>query len=439
MKRNFRAFMALMVFMSCTITTSAKYKEAPDYTKYVNPYIGTAFTGHTFPGACFPLGMMQPGPQTGNFGWQYSAGYVYSDTLINGFSQNRMNGTGGADLGDLLIQPFSGNRRNDFNSRFDKAREKASPGYYEVRLTDNDVDVKITASPHVAFYQCKFSKGKSQNLFVDFQSGQIGVKSFLPVHILESEVKIENNRIISGYTRRKRWVDRVYYFVIEFDKPIVKKELLEKNDPREKAPRYIFSFDNKDGETLNVKIAMSSTSVENAKKNMAAEVRGWNFNKVQKIAQKEWNKLLSRVRIEGSDDQKASFYTGIYHLYVQPNNIADVGGTYVGPNNKVSKSTAGKFYSTWSQWDIFRAAFPLYTIISPEVIPDFINSMLDFSEQQGHLPVWSLWGQEAYIMIANHSVPMVVDAYLKGFRGFNVQRAYNEVKKTLTKSHKKSN
>jgi len=129
----------------------------------------------------------------------------------------------------------------------------------------------------------------------------------------------------------------------------------------------------------------------------------------------EWNKYLSRIQIGGTDAQKTNFYTALYHLFIQPNNIADVDGRYVGPNRQISQSSGGKFYSTWSQWDIFRAAFPLYTIVSPELIPEFINSMLDYSEQQGHLPVWALWGQETYTMIGSHSVPMVVDAYLKGF------------------------
>lgn len=146
------------------------------------------------------------------------------------------------------------------------------------------------------------------------------------------------------------------------------------------------------------------------------------------------------MTIDGSEADKENFYTSMYHLFIQPNNIADVDGKYTGPNREVSQSPTGKFYSTWSQWDIFRAAFPLYTILTPELIPDFINSMLDYSEQQGHLPIWSLWGQETYTMIGNHSVPMIVDAYLKGFTGFDPERAYNEIRRSLTESsHYKSN
>src|SRR5690606_19493199 len=167
---------------------------------------------------------------------------------------------------------------------------------------------------------------------------------------------------------------------------------------------------------------------------------GWDFESVLQDAKKGWNSYLAKVKIEGSEDDKVNFYTSMYHLYIQPNNIADVDGKYTGPNRKVSQSPNGKYYSTWSQWDTFRAAFPMYTILTPELIPDFVNSMLDYSEQQGHLPIWSLWGQETYTMIGNHSVPMIVDAYLKGFTGFDPERAYNEIRRSLTESsHYKSN
>ena len=408
-----------------------------DLTQYVDPFIGTAFTGHTFPGATFPLGMMQPGPQTGNFSWEYCSGYVHGDSLIQGFNQNRLNGTGCIDLGDLLVQPFSGDTRSDYSSHY--VTEEASPGYYAVRLTDNEVGVKVTTSPHVAFYQYDFEKGKKANVFVDFQSGLVWTKDRVHTHILENAVNVEDEYTISGYTQCQEWVKRSYYFVIKFDKPIASKEELAKQDPREKAPRYVLSFDLQDETPLNMKIAMSSTSVEGAKKNLEAEVPAWDFEAVHTSATQEWNKYLSKASIEGTDEQKTNFYTAIYHLFIQPNNIADVDGKYVGPNRQISQSSSGKFYSTLSQWDTFRAAFPLYTILAPEIIPALVNSMLDFSEQQGHLPIWALWGQENYTMVANHSVPMIADAYLKGFTGFDTERAYNEVKKSLTVSHPKSN
>lgn len=424
--------------LSCTNKGSSEVDAGGDYTQYVNPFIGTAFTGHTFPGATFPLGFMQPGPETGNYSWDYCSGYFYDDDRINGFSQNRLNGTGIVDLGDLLIQPFSGDVREDLSSRFNKSSEKATPGYYGVELTDNEVKVEVTTSPHVAFHRYTYNTQKEANVLTDFQSGLVWSKDRAAIHVLDNEVNFEGDRTITGYTTRTEWVRRTYYFVIEFDKPILSKETLDKRDPREKAPRYILNFDMDGDNVLNMKVAMSTTSIKGAKANLAAEVTHWDFDKVYADAKNEWNKYLSRVQVEGSQNDKVNFYTSLYHLYIQPNNMADVDGSYVGPNRDVSKSPTGKYYSTLSQWDTFRAAFPMYTILSPEIIDDLVNNMLEFSEQQGHLPIWALMGQETYTMVGNHSVPMVVDAYLKGFNGFDTERAYNEIKKSLTQGKHKN-
>lgn len=420
--------------VSCTPAQQDKESEK-DFTQYVNPFIGTAFTGHTFPGATYPLGMMQPGPETGNFSWDYCSGYVYDDDRITGFTQNRLNGTGGIDLGDLLMQPFSGEKRDDLSSGFDKATEKASPGYYAVELNDNGVNVEITTAPHVAFHRYTFTEGEPANLLADFQSGLVWTADRIFTHILDNEVTFESDRMITGCTHRREWVERTYYFAIEFDKPIISSEQLEPRDPREKAPRYILTFDMQDDPTLQMKIAMSTTGVEGAKKNLAAEVNGWDFNEVHQNAKEAWNNYLSRVEIEGTQDDKVNFYTSIYHLYIQPNNIADVDGRYVGPSREIAQSTTGKHYSTLSQWDTFRAAFPMYTILSPEIISDLVNTFVDYSGQKGHLPIWALMGQETYTMISNHSISMIVDAYLKGFDGFDAERAYEEIKKTITESN----
>lgn len=413
-----------------------------DPAQYVNPFIGTAFTGHTFPGATYPLGMMQPGPETGNFSWDYCSGYFYDDERINGFSQNRLNGTGIVDLGDLLMQPFSGEVRDDLSSSFHKSSEQASPGYYAVELIDNEVQVEVTTSPRVAFHRYTFTHegDKPVNVLADFQSGLVWSADRFHTHVLDHEVQFESDRVITGYTRRREWVERTYYFVIEFDHPIVSKEELPLRDPREKAMRHVLQFDLQEGDILHMKVAMSTTGVEGAKANLTAEVPGWDFDAVHRSAREAWNGYLSRVQIEGTDDDKANFYTSLYHLYIQPNDIADVNGRYVGPTRQIEQSSTGKYYSTLSQWDTFRAAFPMYTLLSPEIVDDLVNSMLEFSEQKGHLPIWALMGQETYTMIGNHSIPMIVDAYLKGFDGFDAERAYNEIKRSLTQSkHPKSN
>lgn len=424
----------MLLALSCTNKSGTATIGDTDFTQYVNPFIGTAFTGHTFPGATYPLGMMQPGPETGNFSWDYCSGYFYDDERIHGFSQNRLNGTGCVDLGDLLMQPFAGEKRADLSSRFDKSTEKASPGYYAVELAENEVKVEITTTPHVAFHRYTFAKDKPAHVLADFQSGLVWQKDRLYTHVLDNEVTFENDHTITGHTRRREWVERTYYFVIEFDKPIVSSEKLAQQDPREKAPRYILDFDMGDDTTLHMKIAMSTTGIEGAKANLAAEAADKEFDQVHQEAKDEWNRYLSRVQVEGTDDEKTNFYTSLYHLYIQPNNIADVDGRYVGPNEEVTQSPTGKYYSTLSQWDTFRAAFPMYTILSPEIVSDLVNSMTAFSEQQGHLPIWALMGKETYTMIGNHSIPMIVDATLKGFTGFDPEKVYQEIKKSITQS-----
>lgn len=440
MRKSVLLLLTLLMAFACTQKESNSFfMDESDLTQYVNPFIGTAFTGHTFPGATYPLGMIQTGPQTGNFTWEYCSGYFYEDSLIQGFTQNRLNGTGCVDLGDLLVQPFAGEKRDNLDSHFEKSTEKASAGYYTVHLADNKVTAEMTASPHVAFHKYTYPNDESANLLIDFQSGLVWQDARIHTHVLENEVVFESDKVISGYTRRTEWVNRIYYFVVEFDKPFTVTEKLEPQSKFEKSERYILTFDMEGDETVNMKIGMSSASIDGAKANLSTEVDHWDFDKVLQSTKDEWNKYLSKVQINGSNDDKVNFYTSLYHLYIQPNNIADVDGSYTGPNREVSKSESGKYYSTWSQWDIFRAGFPMYTILSPELIPNFINSMLDYSEQQGHLPIWSLWGQETYTMIGNHSIPMIVGAYLNGTKGFDAERAYNEIKKSITKSkHPKS-
>ena len=441
MKKTALLLITMLLTLSCTNkSNSTTPADDTDLTQYVNPFIGTAFTGHTFPGATYPLGMMQPGPETGNFSWEYCSGYFYDDERINGFSQNRLNGTGCVDLGDLLMQPFAGEKRADLSSRFDKSTEKASPGYYTVELPENEVKVEITTTPHVAYHRYTFAKDKPAHVLADFQSGLVWQQERLYTHVLDNEVTFEGDRILTGHTRRREWVERTYYFVIEFDKPIISSEKLAQQDPREKAPRYILAFDMGDDTTLHMKIAMSTTGIEGAKANLAAETADKEFDQVHQEAKDAWNQILSRVQVEGTPDEKTNFYTSLYHLYIQPNNIADVDGRYVGPNEEITQSPTGKYYSTLSQWDTFRAAFPMYTILSPEIVSDLVNSMTAFSEQQGHLPIWALMGKETFTMISNHSIPMVVDAYLKGFTGFDAEKVYQEIKKSITESkHYKSN
>jgi predicted alpha-1,2-mannosidase len=419
-----RKLLLFLFFVKC-FSCNAIERQPENYIQYVNPFVGAAEFGHCFPGACVPFGMIQAGPETGNCEWTYCSGYQYSDLSINGFSQTRLNGTGCPDLGDLLMLPFTGEPfRKIYKSTFNKNQEQATPGYYSVMLSDFNVKAEMTATEHVAIHRYTFQGKEKPQLLIDFQSALTGSEKQLHTHVLDSGVNLENSTTISGYTRTQVWLDRTYYYVIEFSKPYISKVKLTKQQEQEKAPRYVFSFDLKPGESLLVKVALSSTGIEGARKNIQAELKGWDFDKVRESANSKWNELLSRIQVEGTTEQKDIFYTSMYHLFIQPNNIADAGQP--------------PFYSTLSLWDTYRAAHPLYTLLVPERVDGFVNSMLRQFNDQGFLPIWALWGKETYCMIGNHAVPVIVDAYLKGFRDFDTGKAYQAVKTSLTKNHQYS-
>lgn len=405
------------------------------FCRYADPFVGTAYTGHTFPGAAYPLGMMQPGPETGRHGWRYCSGYNYEDSLIYGFSQNRLNGTGCPDLGDIPIMPFSGEKKSDFRSRFSKATEKASPGYYAVELEDNHVGVEITTTPHVAFHNYHFRK-ENPSVYIDFQSGMVDNEAAYLRKVVAATVEFEDDRTISGHQSLRGWVGRGLYYVIHFSQPIVSKEQMHSERPCE-APAYVFEFAPEIRE-LQVKIAFSTVSVEGAKRNLEQELPHWDFTRTLRNTNAAWEKILSRIEIEGTDEQKRNFYTSLYHLFIQPNNIADVDGSYRNGKGDVVNTALGVHYSTLSLWDTYRAAHPLYTLLAPRQAADMVNSMLEYAETVGWLPMWSLWGKDNHCMIGNHAVPVVVDACIKGLPGVDSERAYATVKRTLTINHAKS-
>lgn len=412
-------------FLILLILCSSCSEKEKDYTRFANPFIGTAGNGHCHPGACVPFGMVQAVPQTGNYTWVYTGGYQYTDSIIYGFAQTRINGTGISDLGDLLMLPFTGNAvRESYQSSYEKKNQTATPGYYSVVLSDFDIKAEMTAAAHTTMHKYSFSDKEQTRLLIDFQNGGVNSHREFFTHVIDAEQNFESPTLITGYSHKKVWIERTYYYAIEFSKPYVTKTMLPLRDSAEKAHRYVFDFDLKPGEQLMVKVALSSTGIEGAKKNMLAEIPGWDFRKVKNNAHKTWNECLSRVDIEGTTEQKNIFYTSMYHSFMHPNNIADV-------NEK-------PFYSTLSLWDTYRAAHPLFTLLASERVDDFVNSCLTQYDKLGLLPIWALWGGETYTMIGNHSVPVIVDAYLKGYSGFDAQKAYNAVKSSLTTSHYKS-
>ena len=437
MKKSALVCAGLLLLLSAC-TCPFKGGTSADLTGYVNPFVGCADNGHTFPGACYPFGLVQASPDTGNCTWQYCSGYMFLDEKIWGFSQTHLNGTGCPDLGDVQLMPFTGAvERENFHSAYKKDTQTAKPGYYAVTLADFGVEVELTASPRVAFHRYTYKQSAPAHLLVDLQYGIVGGKDALTHHILASEVKLEDKFTISGHNQARAWVTRHYYYVIKFDRPYAAIKTLPAQKG-EKAPRYVLDFDLKPGETLQVKVALSTVSVDGAKKNLEAEVPGWNFGAVRQQAKHAWNELLARATVEGTQDQKENFYTSMYHLFIQPNNIADVDGQYRGADDKVLTAPGKAYYSTLSLWDTFRAAQPLYTILVPERVDGFINTMIAHQQAQGYVPIWTLWGKENHCMIANHSIPVMVDAYLKGFRGFDAEAAFAGIKTSLTVKHQKS-
>lgn len=419
------AFFLLLSLIACNNPEDIQGNEE-NLLQYANPFVGAAEYGHTSPSACVPFGMVQVGPESGNGAWKYCAGYQYTDTLLNGFTQNRLNGTGCMDLGDLLMMPFTGKAiREDYRSSIDKREENASPGYYEVKLSTFDVKASLTATEHVAIHKYSYPEVGDRNLLIDFQSALVNNEEEFTTHLFEHEIDFEDEYTISGRARSKVWVDREYFYVIRFDSPVQEQVKLEKRHKDEKASRYVFTFPQVPEPELIVRVALSSHSVEGARRSIEMETKGVGFDEIRIDAEKRWNELLQRVRIKGTETQKNLFYTSMYHLFIQPNNIADAG--------------EAPLYSTFSLWDTYRAAHPLYTILSPEKVDGFINSMLWHYNKFNHLPIWALWGEETYCMIGNHAVPVIVDAYLKGFTGFDPEQAFEAIKTSLTTNHEKSN
>ena len=422
-------------FYSCS--TAKQDTPQTDYTQYVDPFIGAADNGHTFPGACRPFGMIQTSPVTGAVGWRYCSEYMYADSIIWGFTQTHLNGTGCMDLGDILVMPFTGERHRTwdaYRSSFSKTSENATPGYYTVTLDQAKVKAELTATTHAALHRYTYEQADSASILIDLQHGPAWNEKQYHSQVNSCEVNWENDSTLTGHVNNKVWVDQDYYFVMQFSRPVIDHFELPMAEI-EKGKRLVASFNIQPGEEVLMKVALSTTGVEGAKANMAAEVPEWDFEGIRTAAKADWNSYLSRIEVEGTDEEKTNFYTSFYHALIQPNEISDVDGRYRNAADSVVNATGGKFYSTFSLWDTYRATHPFYTLMVPERVDGFINSLVDQAEVQGYLPIWGLWGKENFCMVANHGVSVVAEAYAKGFRGFDAERAFNAIKQTQTVSH----
>ncbi len=447
MKSFIQSLFLVLLFFSCTQESSKTQEE--DLTQYADPFIGTAYVGHTHPGAQLPFGLVQVGPDTGTDKWEHCAGYFNEDTSIIGFSHTHLSGTGCPDMGDIMFMPVTGNvtfhRGNEddtstgYRSRFSHDSEEAHPGYYKVILDDYNIKVELTATERVGFHRYTFPKSNSAGIVIDLSHG-IGDTT------IESSVRLLNDTTIVGKRRSTGFVkDHTYYFYAQLSKPMEQvvsfsdSLISEKKDVAGKKAKFFLRFKTKENEPVMVKVALSTVSVEGAKRNLEKELKGWDFEKVREEATAVWNNYLHKIEITPRDEaQKISFYTALYHTLVMPNKITDVDGTYALPDGTVIYNS-GEHYTNFSLWDTYRATHPFYVLMFPDENARFVQSMLDLYKQRGVLCTNEYGQNETWCMIGNHAVPVVADAYLKGTITENKDLAMEAIFKSLTTSHPKSN
>ena len=422
--------------------------EAGEHTQYVNPFIGTgavhgSLSGNNYPGATVPFGMIQLSPDTREApDWAQASGYDYNDQTIYGFSHTRLSGTGASDLIDLLLLPTSEGRTS---SNFSHTAEKAQPGYYQVMLADEGINAELTATTRTGIHRYSYPNGKEAQLIIDLDHS--ANKGSWNRRIINSQIRIVNDHAIEGYRIITGWAKlRKVYFYIEFSSPILSSSLRDGDRQYENTPvingsnlHAMLRFGKLNEKPLICKVALSPISTDNAQLNLKQEASHWDFNQYTTDADRLWEKELEKINIQGTDLQKTIFYTALYHTLIQPNTISDVNGEYMAADYTTRQLSANEIhYTTFSLWDTFRGAHPLYTLLNADRVTDFVKSMIRQYEYYGYLPVWQLWGQDNYCMIGNHSIPVIVDAILKGIPGIDIEKAYEAVYNSSVISHPNS-
>ncbi len=421
------ALVALLALAACTSKQASQ--TSTDYTQLVNPFIGTDFTGNTYPGAQAPFGMVQLSPDNGLAGWDRISGYFYPDSTIAGFSHTHLSGTGAGDLYDILFMPVTlpynetAEGGLGIHSKFSHNDEEASAGYYRVKLLDYNINVELTATPRCGVQRYTFPKAESMVI--------LNLKKAMNWDFtMDSHIEVVDSCNIRGYRFSEGWArGQKVYFATRFSRPFKSMEM-DSAEIKLKGEKVgtsniaRFMFDTEEGEQITVVTALSGVSVEGALKNLDAEAPHNDFDKYLAEAKAAWNDQLQRIEIMGgTDDDRVNFYTALYHSMIAPTIYSDVDGKYYGPDKQVHQANGWTNYSTFSLWDTFRAAHPLFTYTEPERVGDMVQSFIAFYEQNGRLPVWNFWGSETDMMIGYHAVPVIVDAYLKGIGNFDAEKA----------------
>lgn len=429
MKLSELSFGILLLFSFSACVSQQPDAETECYaTEYVNPFIGTDFTGNTYPGAQAPFGMVQLSPDNGLPGWDRISGYFYPDSTIAGFSHTHLSGTGAGDLYDISFMPVTlpykeADAPLGIHSLFSHDEETASAGYYQVRLKDYGINVELTATERCGIQRYTFPEADAA-IFLNLR------KAMNWDFTNDTRIEVVDSVTIQGYRFSDGWArDQHIYFRTRFSKPFASVQLdtatVIKDGKRIGSSAIArFDFHTSAGEQILVTTAISGVSMEGAARNLAAEAPADDFDKYLAVTRKNWNEQLSKVEIKSNDiDEKVKFYTALYHSMLAPTIYSDVDGAYYGPDKQVHQADGWTNYSTFSLWDTYRAAHPLYSYIEPQRVNDMVKSFLAFSEQNGRLPVWNFYGSETDMMIGYHAVPVIVDAYLKGIGDFDPKKA----------------
>lgn len=424
-----KASYCLTFLLSLALSACSPGKQEPtDYTQYVNPFIGTDFTGNTYPGAQVPFGMVQLSPDNGLPGWDRIAGYFYPDSTIAGFSHTHLSGTGAGDLYDISFMPVTlpykeADAPLGIHSKFSHDDESATAGYYRVLLKDYGIDVELTATERCGIQRYTFPEARAA-VFLNLKKA-MNWDFTEDSHIEQVDsVTVQGYRFSDGWARNQR-----IYFRSRFSKPFASMQtdttaILRDGKRIGTATVARFDFNTQAGEQIVVSTALSGVSMEGATRNLLAEAPDNDFDAYRKAARDNWNRQLSKIEVKGENaDDKVNFYTALYHSMLAPTIYSDADGAYYGPDKQVHQADGWTNYGTFSLWDTFRAAHPLFTYTQPERVNDMVKSFLAFYEQNGRLPVWNFQGSETDMMIGYHAVPVIVDAYLKGIGDFDAEKA----------------